>query len=138
MKDIFILVIHFQMSQLFKSATMRIYCIVAAKLDGGGCQLPYTEFEDNNLYGDLSQRAEGAPENFLGIPNFFPEIPENCGEFRKFRESAVIKSILIAYHKLRHNRSGYNFMYVKRGPLVAERRDTVVFGRIMRIMEINI
>ena len=52
----------------------------------GGCQLPYIEFEQNNLWRDLSQRAKGAPENFLGIPNFFPEIPENCGEFRTFRE----------------------------------------------------
>ena len=33
MKDIFILVIHFQISQLFKSATMWIYCRRTPSLD---------------------------------------------------------------------------------------------------------
>ena len=44
---------------------------------------------------DLSQRAR----NFLGNSQLLWRIPKISG-------IAVIKSILIAYHKFRHNRSG--------------------------------
>ena len=54
----------------------------------GGCQLPYIEFEQNNLWRDLSQRAEGASENFLGIPNFFPEIRKIVGNSENFGNSS--------------------------------------------------
>ena len=85
----------------------------------GGCQLSYTEFEQNSLCQDLSQRAR----------KFFGEFPIFIRESRKILENSEnfgIKSILIAYHKLRHKRFGHIFMYPKRDQLVAERRCSIV------------
>ena len=43
----------------------------------GGCQLSYTELEQNSLCEDFCDIC-------LGIPKFYWGIPENCGKFRKF------------------------------------------------------
>ena len=72
----------------------------------GGCQLPYAEFEQNNL-------CKAHPKIFWEFPTFQSENPGKLWGIPKISGTAMIKSILITCHKLRQNRSGYNFMYVK-------------------------
>ena len=79
----------------------------------GGVNSHIQSLSNTDYFEICASMPKAHPYFFLGNCQFYSGNSRKLSEIPNGSGISVTKSVLIAYYKLRHYRSGYNFMHVK-------------------------